>query len=199
MALKLESPAFSNGGVIPLQYTATAGSLSPPLRWLNVPEGTRELALLCDDPDAPTPRPFVHWIWWGMDPSMTQLPAGISGRAESGEHTILREGKNSLLTIGYTGPNPPFWHGPHRYFFRLFALDQKLELSPGTGRREFLDAIHEHVIEEATLLGFFGKSAALKRRSALRVVGLAAVPVAVVSAWRMWRRGAEAKDDQLAG
>ena len=141
----LRSTAFEHGAAIPRRHTCEGEDLSPPLHWSDPPEGTRALALVCDDPDAPGDT-FTHWLAWGIDP-------GAGGLAEA--EAALREGENDFGSTGYRGPCPPPGHGPHRYFFRLHALDGELELDQGAARAEVERAIREHDLGSAELIGTY--------------------------------------------
>jgi Raf kinase inhibitor-like YbhB/YbcL family protein len=141
----LRSTAFEHGAAIPRRHTCEGEDLSPPLQWSDPPEGTRALALVCDDPDAPGGT-FTHWLAWGIDPG-----AGGLGEAEAAPH----EGENDFGSTGYRGPCPPPGHGPHRYFFRLHALDGELELEQGAARADVERAIREHDLGSAELMGTY--------------------------------------------
>lgn len=144
--LCLTSPAFEFDGRIPPLYSAEGGAASPPLSWSGLPQGTKQLALVVIDPDAPTHEPFVHWVAYGIDPASDGLPEG--GKAPV-------EGKNSAGGIGYTGPKPPPGHGAHRYYFWLYALDSELDLPAGLTRDELAKRIKDHVLEQSRLVGTF--------------------------------------------
>ncbi len=144
----LETSAFENAQAIPSRHTCEGEDVSPPLRWTNVPERTRSLALVVDDPDAPG-GVFTHWIAWGLDPAAEGL--GESEPAPS-------EGQNDFGTTGYRGPCPPPGHGRHRYVFRLYALDADLELGAGVAKAELERAIEGHVLTTAELVGTYERS-----------------------------------------
>jgi Raf kinase inhibitor-like YbhB/YbcL family protein len=141
----LESSAFENAQAIPSRHSCEGEDVSPPLRWSNVPEGARSLALVVDDPDAPG-GVFTHWIAWGLDPTADGLGEGASAP---------REGQNDFGTSGYRGPCPPPGHGRHRYVFRLYALDAELELGSGAAKAELEQAIAGHVLTTAELVGTY--------------------------------------------
>jgi Raf kinase inhibitor-like YbhB/YbcL family protein len=145
MPFSITSTAFDEGGEIPRRHTCEGDDLSPPLAWSEVPEGAASLALIVDDPDAPSGT-FVHWLAWGIDPG--------SGGLEEGE-SAPSEGASGFGDLGYRGPCPPPGHGPHRYFFRLHALDGAPELAAGANREELDAAIDGHVLETAELMGTF--------------------------------------------
>lgn len=173
MALTLSSPAFVTESSIPNRFTLEGENLSPPLEWTGVPAVTKELALICLDPDAPMPQSFVHWILYGISPDQRRLPEGLPAAATISGASLyrsIRQGKNSLLRVGYTGPNVPPRHGRHRYFFKLYALDRPSWLPPGAGRSAFFRAIHGHVIDEARLIGL--SDARVGRNLAAWIAGL---------------------------
>ncbi len=144
-AFGLESSAFDNAQAIPSRHSCEGEDASPPLRWTNVPKGTRSLALVVDDPDAPG-SVFTHWTAWGLDPG-----AGGLGEGEPAPG----EGQNDFGTTGYRGPCPPPGHGRHRYVFRLYALDAELELGAGAAKAELEQAIEGHVLTRAELVGTY--------------------------------------------
>ena len=151
MAFELKSSAFKNGESIPARYTGTGENISPPLEWSGSPEGTRSFALISDDPDAPMGT-WVHWIVYDIPPDKNNLPEGVS--KEKVLHDGSKQGRTSFLKIGYGGPYPP--RGPaHRYFFKLYALDTKLDLKPGATKKILLKAMEGHIIEKVELMGRF--------------------------------------------
>lgn len=152
MALSLTSPAFSQGDPIPREYTCDGDDVSPALEWSGVPEGTRSLALVVDDPDAPDPKApktvWVHWVLYDLPPDAGGLPRDVRELPAG-----TREGLNDWNRTGYGGPCPPV--GRHRYFHKLYALDTVL---PDLGRptkQQLLDAMEGHVLEEAELMGTY--------------------------------------------
>jgi Raf kinase inhibitor-like YbhB/YbcL family protein len=132
---------------IGIDYTCDGDDLSPALSWIGAPEGTRELALVMDDPDADG---FTHWLAYGMPSSVTALPAGVPAAPQVSDPTPLLQGTNSFGRVGYGGPCPPEGE-THTYVFRLLALEVELSLPPGANRTAFDAAIEGHVIAEATL------------------------------------------------
>jgi Raf kinase inhibitor-like YbhB/YbcL family protein len=145
--LRISSPAFTTLEPIPKRYTIEGENISPPLEWSGLPSGTLQLALICHDPDAPLPYGFTHWTLYGIPPTVTQL-------AEAGG-SKFSQGTNSVDRLGYTGPAPPKGHGLHHYYFWLYALDKELTLKPGLTREQLLNAIAEHTIEQARLVGVY--------------------------------------------
>ncbi len=148
MAIQLTSNAFIEGAMIPQRYTCDGENISPPLLWTGVPPGTRSLALICDDPDAPVGI-WDHWVLYNIPANATGLPQSIP------EKTILDtgavHGSNSWGRIGYGGPCPP--GGTHRYFFKLFALDTLLDLKSGATTSQLLEAMEGHVLAQGQLMG----------------------------------------------
>jgi Raf kinase inhibitor-like YbhB/YbcL family protein len=144
--LAVSSSAFSEGGAIPVAYTADGGGFAPPIAWENVPASARSMVLIAEDPDAPMPKPFVHWLVYS-------LPAAV-GSLESAP-AFGREGKNTMMKPGYTPPAPPAGHGPHHYHFQVFALDTILELEGGIGRSALLDAMRGHVLAWGETVGTY--------------------------------------------
>ena len=142
--MDLTSPNFEEGERIPREHTCDGADAPPDLRWSGVPSGVVELALTCEDPDAPSGT-FVHWVVWGIDPSSGRLPAdGSPG---------TRQGRNGFGNSSYGGPCPPPGHGPHRYQFTLYALDRSIDLEPGSTIEELRSAIDGRVRATATLMG----------------------------------------------
>jgi Raf kinase inhibitor-like YbhB/YbcL family protein len=145
MPMQVMSTAFHEGDNIPSRFTADGENLSPPLRWSNPPSGTRSLALVCDDPDAPQGT-FVHWLAWNIQPDRRHLGEGVPPSAPE----ELSQGQNSAGHHGYVGPNPPQGQR-HRYVFTVFALDQVLELAQGASREKLEEALRGHVLGSGTL------------------------------------------------
>ncbi|KXB96896.1 MAG: hypothetical protein AA908_09700 [Chlorobi bacterium NICIL-2] len=154
--MELRSPAFPHNGAIPRTYTCEGADVSPPLQWHGVPPGTKSLALIVDDPDAPDPRAprrtWVHWVLFNIPPTATALPEGV--RSDQLPHGT-REGINDWKRTGYGGPCPPI--GRHRYFFKLYALDTLLELDKPT-KAELETAMRGHILAEAVLIGTYQRS-----------------------------------------
>ena len=148
--LRVTSSAFADGDTIPRHYTADGEDVSPPLTWSDLPHGTQSLVLVCDDPDAPSGT-FVHWLAWDIEPNLCELHEGVAPLTRD-----LIQGKNGFGKVGYGGPSPPPGK-PHRYFFRLYALDYRPELKPGAKRAELDRAIEAHVLAEGTLMGKYGR------------------------------------------
>jgi hypothetical protein len=162
--MKLTSTAFSDGAAIPEKHTGVGQDLSPALAWSNLPEGTGSLALICDDPDAPSrakPRaegPWVHWVMYNIPPELTELPEGVPRKAVPAEPEGARQGVNDFGSdnVGYRGPMPPKGSGPHRYFFKIYALDAPVDLAPRAAtKKSLLAAIEGHILAEDRLMGVF--------------------------------------------
>lgn len=143
--MELASSAFADGQPIPRRHSCEGEDLSPPLSWTDVPEGATSLALIVDDPDAPRGT-FTHWLGWGLDPA--------AGGLDEGEAAPV-EGRNDVGATGYRGPCPPPGHGPHRYFFRLHALGEELELEPGASKGELERALGGRSVAVAELMGTY--------------------------------------------
>lgn len=154
MKFVLRSPAFEHGGAIPKRHTCDGDDTSPSLSWSGIPEGARSLALLVDDPDAPDPKApkmiWVHWVLYNMPANTTELPEGIDIEALPGS---TRAGKNDWQRAEYGGPCPPI--GRHRYFFKLFALDVELPDLGQPTKVELEQAMNDHVLDVATLIGTY--------------------------------------------
>lgn len=155
--MKIMSTAFSDGGKIPKPhaYEGEGRNLSPELRWSGLPDGTQELALICDDPDAPRPQPWVHWAIYKISADQDGLPEGIAAEEDLEIPAGAVQGENSWGEIGYGGPMPPPGHGTHHYHFTLYALDAELDLAPGLTKEQLLKAMEGHVLAEAETVGTY--------------------------------------------
>jgi Raf kinase inhibitor-like YbhB/YbcL family protein len=153
--IDMMSGAFENGQRIPTKFTGEGEDMSPPISWTVVPEQTKEFALIVDDPDAPIAEPFVHWVIYKIPVDVRDLPQDIPDTERvSSPHGAL-QGRNSFGSIGYRGPMPPRGHGLHHYRFRLYALDEELDLKPGMDKKALLAAIKDHVIAEGEIVGTY--------------------------------------------
>ena len=139
--------SFADGEAIPFEHSADGGGIAPSLGWSGVPEQARSLALLVEDPDAPTPNPFVHWIVHGIGPHVLSIAAALT----SGAHT----GRNSMMRPGWAGCAPPKGDVAHRYFFELFALDRELPLKGHVGRSALIESVRGHVLGLGLLVGTY--------------------------------------------
>jgi len=189
MPLRLTSPAFEQNQPISPRYTALGENVSPPLQWSGAPKDIREWALICEDPDAPLPTPFTHWIVYGLDANISKLPEGLAQQEHIIGPVVAKQGMNSLLKPGYTGPMPPPWDRAHRYQFRLYALNAPLTLSKGAGREEFLRAIENKVIEQAELVGTYERSRSDKVRTVLKWGVPALIGGVTLALWPRIRKG----------
>jgi Raf kinase inhibitor-like YbhB/YbcL family protein len=167
LTIALQSPAFSDGEMIPRTSTCDGADRSPALEWSGVPDSARSLVLICDDPDAPMGT-FSHWVLFNVPPPVKGLPEGIaatevitvpsteSAGSAGTDPPRARQGTNDFGKIGYGGPCPPY--GTHRYFFRLYALDTGLDLTSSARRADLLKAIQGHVLAEGRLLGRYARA-----------------------------------------
>jgi Raf kinase inhibitor-like YbhB/YbcL family protein len=138
--------------MIPPKYTCEGNNLSPPLTWKGAPEGTKSIALVADDPDAPMGT-WVHWVYYDIPMQVSHLSEDISkGKKPAAGGT---QGVNDFRNVGYDGPCPP--SGTHRYYFKIYALDTMLGLKPGSSKKELLKAMEGHVLSEGALMGKFTK------------------------------------------
>ncbi|MQA89827.1 MAG: YbhB/YbcL family Raf kinase inhibitor-like protein [Gemmatimonas sp.] len=155
----LESSAFDAGEPIPLLHSAYGDNVSPALSWSNLPDGALSLALILDDPDAPTPEPFVHWVIYNIPASATGLPEGLPADETLADESVTgaTQGPSGLDRPGYFGPRPPA--GPvHNYNFRLYALSSEPNLDGGLSADELREAISDDILGEATLIGTYQAS-----------------------------------------
>ncbi len=148
MALSLSSPAFRQGERIPARYTCQGEDISPPLAWNEAPAGTRTLALIMDDPDAPG-GVFTHWVIFNLLPERRQLPEAVPA-----ELPDALQGRTDFGSNGYRGPCPPPG-SPHHYRFILYALDQQLDVMAGSSKKQALDAMKGHILSQGQLLGIY--------------------------------------------
>jgi len=148
MAIIITSSAFSEGDMIPRQYTCDGEDISPPLAWTGIPEGTKSLALICDDPDAPVGT-WVHWVLFSIPSSTGDLPARVPPKEilENG----AKHGTNDFRKLGYGGPCPP--GGTHRYYFKLYALDAEIPAEVGITKAQLLKQMKGHILAEGQLMG----------------------------------------------
>jgi hypothetical protein len=153
MPLQISSTVFSNGGAIPKQYTCDGADVSPPLSWKDSPPSTQSFALIADDPDAPAGT-WVHWVLFNIPAGAMGLPEGVKKQEQLPDGT--QQGRNDFRKIGYNGPCPPPGK-PHRYFFKLYALNGKLNLKPGGTKAELEAAMKSHVLAQAELMGKYGR------------------------------------------
>ena len=153
MALAITTKVFSPGGTIPKTYTCDEADASPELAWSGAPAGVQSFALIADDPDAPAGT-WTHWLIWNIPPQSTGFEKGVPKNETLGDGA--RQGRNDFRRIGYGGPCPPAGK-PHRYFFKLYALDRKLDLKAGASRKELEQSMQGHVLAQAELIGKYGR------------------------------------------
>jgi Raf kinase inhibitor-like YbhB/YbcL family protein len=155
MALKVTSPAFADGDEIPRKYTCEGEDVSPPLTFSGVPDGTASLVLIVDDPDAPDPKApkmtYVHWVLFDLPPDTTEIIEGMVALPIG-----TKSGLNDWKRTGYGGPCPPI--GRHRYFFKLYALDARLEGLSAATKADVVAAMQGHVLAEAQIVGTYQKA-----------------------------------------
>ena len=148
MQIEIKSSAFEEGGMIPKKYTCDGADVSPPLSWASAPEGTKTIALICDDPDAPMGT-WVHWVLFNLPADVKELPENVP--SEKNLDNGAMQGVNDFGNIGYGGPCPP--GGTHRYYFKLYALDTQINLQAGATKRDLLKAMEGHTLAEGQLMG----------------------------------------------
>ena len=153
MALSITSTAFKDGAAIPKKFTCDGEDLSPALSWSGAPAGTKSFALICDDPDAPMGT-WVHWVMWGIPASAPSLPEGVEKTA-----TLpggIKQGLNSWPKAGYNGPCPPPGK-PHRYYFKLYALDSEPDLPANANKAALENTMKGHVLGQGQTMGTYGR------------------------------------------
>jgi Raf kinase inhibitor-like YbhB/YbcL family protein len=158
MTIEITSSAFKEGERIPKKYTGEGTDVSPPLTWTSVPDGVKELVLICDDPDAPTDDPWVHWIIYKIPPDVKNLKEGVPRKPRLTDPPGALQGQNSWpkgQNIGYRGPMPPPGHGVHRYYFKLYALEAKMAVESGLDKKAILQEIEHHVLAKGQLMGTY--------------------------------------------
>lgn len=148
--MNFSSSAFTNMGKIPTKYTCEGENISPDLSWLNVPSGTKSLALICEDPDAPA-KVWTHWVAYNIDPKISILKEG----EDLSKIGILQGMNDSDKKNSYSGPCPPIGHGTHHYHFQLYALDTKLDLKSGATKEKLLASMKGHILAQAELIGTY--------------------------------------------
>jgi len=154
--LHLASPAFANGARLPERFTADGEGVSPPLFWTGVPEGTARLALIVEDPDAPSPQPVVHAVVWDLSPN-GDLKEGAIQRDGAGSADGSDVGRNSFLGEGWLPPDPPTGHGEHNYAFQLFALADGPDVHDNPGRSALIAAMEGRVLAAGLLTGTYSR------------------------------------------
>ncbi len=151
MSFNIKSRSFENEGVIPSVFTCDGEDISPDLEWSQPPEGTKSFAIICDDPDAPS-KVWVHWVFYNIPSDVRSLPKGVALGEVLKDGS--RQGHTDSNTDGYSGPCPP--HGkPHRYFFKIYALDSSLEIEGQVTKDKLLKAMEGHILAESQIMGTY--------------------------------------------
>ena len=153
MPFTISTSAFSNGGSIPKKFTCDGPDVSPQLAWTEAPAATKSFALLVDDPDAPVGN-WNHWTMWNLPATLHGLAESVGKEARLSDGT--EQGKNDFGKTGYNGPCPPAGK-PHRYYFKLFALDATLDLKVGSRKKELETAMKNHILGQAEWMGTYGR------------------------------------------
>lgn len=154
--LEVTSPAFEEGAAIPVEFTDDGADRSPPIHIAGTPADARRLALVADDPDAPSP-PFTHWLLWNLPADREQLPAGIPREEQVQSLGGARQGTNDFDEVGYRGPAPPEEDGPHTYRFTVFALESTSGVSAGADRGTLEAGIGGSVLASGRLTGEYDR------------------------------------------
>ncbi len=157
--IRVESVAFEDGEAIPALFAADGERDSPPLRWRGVPDGAGAIVLVVEDPDAPTPAPFIHVLAVkvpGMDDDL--LPGALTRESAAREEGLLF-GLNSLGAASWTPPDPPPGHGPHRYVFEVFAIDQRPEFEAAPNKQQILGVLRGHALAKGCVSGIYERAA----------------------------------------
>jgi Raf kinase inhibitor-like YbhB/YbcL family protein len=155
MSIVVESTAFAQDAPIPAKHTSDGDDVSPPLKWSKVPEGAKEFVLIVDDPDAPSPEPWVHWVMYKIPGSVTSLKENVEKSEQPSEPAGALQSKNSFEKVGYGGPAPPKGHGVHHYHFKVYALREPLDARPGLGKKELLELMKGRVLGQGELIGTY--------------------------------------------
>jgi hypothetical protein len=149
--IQITSPAFDHGGMIPSKYTCDGEDISPPLEWQTLPTETKSIAIIADDPDAPG-KTWVHWLIWNLPPSFKSLDENIE---PSDELAGATQGTTDFGRVGYGGPCPP--GGTHRYFFKIYALDETLDLEPYATKKDLVEAMQPSILAQGELMGKYAR------------------------------------------
>lgn len=159
--MQISSPVFENNSQIPSKYTCDGQNINPPLEIKDVPEGTQSLVLIVDDPDAPVGT-FLHWLVFNINSDVSLVEEDKSSSSPFATTRVVEEnslpagaiqGRNGFGKEKYGGPCPPF--GQHRYFFKIYALDKKLDLASGSKLKEVESAMKNHILDQAQLIGLY--------------------------------------------
>jgi Raf kinase inhibitor-like YbhB/YbcL family protein len=153
--IAVTSTVIGDGQPIPERHSAYGSNESPPLQWTGAPGTTQSFAVVCEDPDAHSVKPFVHWVIYNIPGAIGVLDPGLPTSERLNHPTAAMQGKNSKGEVGYFGPRPPQGDPPHHYHFKVYALDELLELQPGLDRAQLFAAMKGHVIGFGELVGTF--------------------------------------------
>ena len=153
MTLEVKSPDFASGGTIPKRFTCEGGDLSPALEWSAPPSGTQSVAVIADDPAAPAGT-WVHWVVFDLPPTLRSLPQAVPKKDQLADGS--RQGQNDFGKTGYGGPCPPPGKA-HRYFFKLYALDTKLNLPSSSTKKDVERAMQSHVLAQGEYVGRYSR------------------------------------------
>jgi Raf kinase inhibitor-like YbhB/YbcL family protein len=153
MSFQISSSAFASGQTIPKKFTCDGSDISPPLNWKDAPAATQSFALIADDPDAPVGT-WVHWVLFSLPANSKDLQEGVDKEEQLPNGAL--QGKNDFRKIGYGGPCPPPGK-PHRYFFKLYALDTKISLKAGATKADVENAMKGHILGQAELVGRYSR------------------------------------------
>ena len=156
--ITVTSPAFKHGQPLPVDYTADGKNVSPPIMWSNLPAGTKEIALIHEDPTAPTPQPFVHWILYKIPPTAKGVPENIPidpATPMPAEIAGAVQGTSGFRRAIYRGPAPPKPGRVHEYHFIVYALDAPLDLPAGATKAQLLEAMKGHIIGQGEMVGTY--------------------------------------------
>lgn len=155
MSIELESPDFAADEAIPKRHTGDGEDVSPELKWSGVPDNAKELVVIMEDPDAPGPVPWTHWMIYKISAAAVGLPGNVGKVERPRTPTGVLQGANSWAEIGYRGPAPPPGRGAHHYHFKLYALNEEMDLKPGLTRNKLLGIIETNIIACGELIGTY--------------------------------------------
>ncbi len=155
--LAVTSPAFQDATDIPARYAGIGENISPALSWSTLPEDCASIAILCEDPDAPGTRAFSHWVLFNVPPTLPGVQEGIEPGPNPPELQGASQGVNDFGRVGYDGPAPPRGHGPHRYRFEIYALDERLNLPSGVTALAVRPVMKTHVLGKGVLVGLYSR------------------------------------------
>jgi Raf kinase inhibitor-like YbhB/YbcL family protein len=157
-SITVTSPAFKHGQPLPVDYTADGKNISPPLMWSNLPATTKEIVVIHEDPTAPTPQPFVHWVVYKIPATAKGLPENISADPAVAMPADLKgalQGTSGFRRVGYRGPAPPKPGKVHEYHFIVYALDAPLDLPAGATKTQLIEAMKGHIVGQGEIIGTY--------------------------------------------